>query len=448
MNIEDDTGLPSTTTDASTGSMFADGKDATHRYGVLYQGAWETMADGTCRAVRRHARALRDHGKLNVLLKSFSHTRRVDGRAMPIQAVDHDKDVLDEVDGLHISDIGTMALSIKHMVAMTPDQVRAAIFPRGVVGKDAHDTKRLQQYIAGTTVLYTVWERDRIPEEMASIMSRAGQCWVPCRQNAEMLIKSGVPSDLVRIVPHPFLSSELDASSDRTFSPDHPAFYSIGAWQPRKGFHELIGAYLIGFESRTNATLTLRTDDANWPGYPSVRESLMYWLSDARVKANGWTAENMTGKLVIHLKKMTPDQLHELHRSNNIYVSASHGEAWNLPAFDAKLHGNIMVYVPWGGTTDFASAFDVEVQFAMEKSPPIYNWESQWAGYEISDLASAMVRSVNRLSYTTPEQIWSLDFRFGEKFVGGLMRENLYELSKSIHRGDVTAALFGCDKEV
>ena len=60
---------------------------AEHAHGVLYQGEFETVSDGTAQAVRLHARALADTG-IPVLLRSFSSTVvNADGVAEPVHLV-------------------------------------------------------------------------------------------------------------------------------------------------------------------------------------------------------------------------------------------------------------------------------------------------------------------------------------------------------------------------
>jgi glycosyltransferase involved in cell wall biosynthesis len=380
------------------GDTFSPSSDATHPYGILYQGPWETLADGTCRAVRRHSRSLADTG-VPVLLKSFNHTKVTNGIVQACYG-DYDDQVLEDIGDIHHTSIGKFPLAIKHLVVNTPERLRGVLYPRGILGADPHQTRLWQAGVAQATVLYTVWERTQIPEEIAKIMSGAGQCWVPCHQNRDCLIKSGVPAEKVFVVPHPYLPHELERATKRSaefhrgVTAGEKRFYAIGAWQPRKAFHELIGAFMQRFEPGTGITLRVKTTDVSWPNYPSPRESIMHWLEQSEVRRNGWSAEKLRGNLSVITKTVTDDQIQQMHVENDIYVCCSRGEAWSLPAFDAKLYGNRMVYVPWGGPVEFCDEQnDSPVSIGSEFSavPSSYGWgDATWADFTIDALGEAL----------------------------------------------------------
>jgi glycosyltransferase involved in cell wall biosynthesis len=247
-----------------------------------------------------------------------------------------------------------------------------------------------------------------------------------------------VPADKVFVVPHPYSAEEDRLAQDslgltKVFS---PTFYSIGAWQPRKGMHELLGAFLMAFKPG-EATLRLRVTEYQWKNYPSPRESVKHWLDDAIVKKNGWTITSLQGKVDIFTRNFTPQELHMFHARNRIYVSASHGEAWNLPAFDAKRYGNLVVHVSWGGTKDFCDANDVAIPFKMDPVDPSYGWgECQWAGYQMHDLIAAL-----RTAARNPHGC-VINARFSEATVGHTMLFLLQRLSAAVNTPESQRELF------
>ena len=157
------------------------------------------------------------------------------------------------------------------------------------------------------------------------------------------------------------------------------------------------------------------------------------WLEDARVRERGWTLQNLNGRLEMIEGRLEPDQLLKLHFQNNIYVSSGHGEAWCLPAFDAKCAGNRLIHIPWGGSADFDSPSDVRVPYRLEPAHPSYNWgeDARWAEYNVDDLAEALVRAKPPTSY-----VRSADFedRFSLASVGLLMRQLVMEVARSAPR--------------
>ena len=110
-----------------------------------------------------------------------------------------------------------------------------------------------------------------------------------------------------------------------------------------------------------------------------------------------------------------------LHLENNIYVSASHGEAWGLPAYDAKLAGNRLVYVAWGGVCDFAADEDIAVPCELEPVHGSYRWEhgARWAGYQLSDLVEGLQRARLPESFARPA---GFEEKFSMRAVGEKMR--------------------------
>jgi glycosyltransferase involved in cell wall biosynthesis len=287
--------------------------------------------------------------------------------------------------------------------------------PRGAVPKDPSDMQQqlaLRDKIYGNTIVYSVWERDRIDPAIAKHLARVKQCWVPCQQNAALLVKSGVSEDRVHVVPHPYVEDDsfrVHRKRPPAFFGGKKRFYSIGRWEPRKNFAQLIHAFIEAFEPG-EATLTIKySGNGQWPGYPTVEQKRK-------------VIEDFGYSDCIQLIGGTIDRSHilRLHFENNLYVSASHGEAWALPAFDAKLAGNRLVYVPWGGVCDFASDDDLAVPFALTPADPSYRWEhgAQWASPSLSDLTEALRRAQLPEKYELPARFE----RFGLEAVGQKMR--------------------------
>jgi glycosyltransferase involved in cell wall biosynthesis len=364
---------------------------AAHPYGVLYQGPWETAHDGSCRAVRLHARALASTG-LPVLLKSFNHSVLKDGVAVPVFEVDVDPAVRAEVHGLVDASIAQTLPMIRHLVPRSAESLRQILVPRSVVAEGLEQTQALRSLVMRTNIVFSVWERDVIPAELAQVLSRAAACWVPCVQNATALEASGVPANAISVVPHPFDPiGRLAVEGPRRQATGRKDFLAIGLWQPRKAYHELLGAFLRTFHP-DEATLTIKTTPSQWPGYPTPAESLRGWLEDDRVKGRGWTLDAMKGRVRLILRRISEDEIIDLHLASNIYVSPSHGEAWGLGAYDAKVAGNRLVHVPWGGTADFCDSLDLAIPYHLAPVDESYRWEegTHWAVYDEGALETAL----------------------------------------------------------
>jgi glycosyltransferase involved in cell wall biosynthesis len=407
----------------------APGTAAEFPFGVEYRGPHETIADGTNRAVRLNARALAETG-MPVLLTSFAYST-VDENGVLQNVFDAGlpQEIEAEVGPLRRTNIGAIATRILHMVVHNADHLARVLTPPSFSVLDID----VVEAILSNTIVFSVWERDRIDQSIVSNLNRCGQLWVPCEQNREMLVASGVREWKVKVVPHPF-----DADSDMaklvrrkpTFKPAGGAerrYYSIGHWQPRKGFHELVGAFLCAFTPSDDTSLTIKYGGGEWKDYPSPQQSSAQWLVDSRVRRNGWTRELFDKKVKLIGGRISDNQILKLHFDNNIYVSASHGEAWNLGAFDAKVAGNTLVHVPWGGTSDFDDVGrDAIVPYHMAQVHSSYRWEAgaQWAEYDFEDLVSA-VKDTQSATYARSSKF---DHLFSLKNVGSQIKQNVLDL--------------------
>lgn len=425
--------LPKPGEDNSQKDYFAPGRPTAYPYGVLYQGEWETPFDGSAVAVRKHATALAAAG-IPVLLKSFSNVViNNHGVPEPVPTVGVPPEVKKEIQGLNLTSIGATIPMIKHAVVGDAAHLSRLIM-RGIAGPadDVEIRVGAQQAAYASTILYSVWERDQISQELADHLASIGECWVPCEHNRQLLLSAGV--ERVRVVPHPFDHAEdiCKLTRRRPHLNDIRRFYAIGAWQPRKGFHELVGAFMKAFKPDKGRFLTIKFSGGKWPGYPSPAESLALWMQNPEVLANGWTSKNLGQHLQLLEGRVPRSRIIELHFRNNIYVCSSRGEAWCLPAFDAKLAGNRLVHVPYGGTADFAEDSDIMVPFTMAPVPTSYNWETgaQWADFAVDALADALKRAKPPDEFQFPV---GYDQRFSKRAVGALMKQAIIEFTEKLH---------------
>lgn len=401
------------------GAYFGPSTEAQSRYGVLYQGEYETLGDGTAIAVRRHARALADSG-IPVLLRSFSNVVLRDGMFESAH-LGIPEEVEAEIDDLRKASIGQLVPVIKHAVLTNPEQIRHTIVPHGAIGLggDIMETVKLRKAAVDSTILYSVWERDKLTEEMVHELNRSAQLWVPCVQNADMLISSGVDAGKVHVVPHPYYEDDdILKLVRRRPQTEWRLFYSIGRWEPRKAYSELVEAFLRAFGPEDKVVLTIKYSGGQWEDYPGPEETMQRTLQRADVRAR-WTEEQAWQRVRLTNTHLNRSGIIELHFNNNIYVSCSHGEAWNWGAFEAKLAGNALVYVPWGGAVDYAADTDFLVSPEVQLVPvhASYRWkDARWADVTVEALIAALRRAM-------PPAAYKFDLaRFSSEAVGRQMR--------------------------
>jgi hypothetical protein len=148
------------------------------------------------------------------------------------------------------------------------------------------------------------------------------------------------------------------------------------------------------------------------------------------VRARGWREDNLKPYLGLYGKYWPEEKIHALHLDSNIYVACSHGEAFCLPALDAKLCGNALVHVPWGGTADFADVGDIALPYELESVPERYQyrWEpgAKWASLDFTALVQTLCDIEPPRQYLQNARIAECSF---EK-VGALMRARVEAVLK------------------
>ncbi len=404
-------------------NYFAPGTPADHPYGVMYQGEWETEWDGTAVAVRRHARSLASTG-IPVLLKSFSGlVTNAEGVPQPVFAVGLPPAVEAEVGDLGRTSLGSLSVLLRHLVVKNEASLDMQLMPRHVVHADPTLLLKMRSAVYNSTVTYTVWERHRVALGIARLLDRCAQAWVPCRQNAEALIGSGVRAERVHVVPHPYDPADPICQLIRRKPISERRFYAVGRWEPRKGFHELVGAFLQAFRPGDPVHLTIKSSPGQWRGYPAPEESLAHW---AQVY-DYWDAGRLAEQVQVDLRRYPRSKILKLHYDHNLYVQSSHGEAWGLPAFEAKLAGNRLVHVPFGGSADYAEPSDVAIPWSLGPVHPAYRWEreAEWAEFQVDALAEALHKATAPTEYERPahyERVFGFD-AVGRQMAGLLLAQ-------------------------
>lgn len=425
--------------------VVAPGEAALLPAGIEYQAAWQSASDGFARHARMQALALAAAG-LPVVLRPLGQVKDLLDVESPYidsdfqaaidlvaRAYPEARDLTvprphREVRHLVQNSIARTVLAIRHVILGSPQALESIVAPPGarLAGLE------VERQVYRSTIVYTSWERSTVSQDLVDVLNRLAGVWVPCRMNARVFERAGVKN--VSTFPCPYdpktsLPIRFAEPFGSTRVPDGKRFYSIGKWEPRKNYHALVGAFLTAFKATDRVSLFIKTSPFGpWKDYPSPAESLARWTADPAVLQNGWTEKKVRERVVIADAIVPEHTLMELHRTNNIYVSASHGEAWDLPAFDAKLAGNRLVYAGWGGPEDYAEEEDVCIldEPWLTAVEPEYGWEpdAKWAAVPIGDIGHALRVAAPPRTRRVPARFYG---RYSLAAVGEAMRNALHE---------------------
>lgn len=399
----------------ASGAVF---RPAEHAEGYAYMAPWEDAFSGFPEHCRRNAEALHTIG-VPVHLRSFGRTLFLTETPEIAALRKRLKPMLD-------ASIGGYKALIHQFV---PTEASIAQLTRHRYPLPSNELEKFLR----RKVAYIVLERDRISDVSARTLDRLGQVWVSCERSREALVHSGVNEQRIKVVHMPYrLREPLLELRRRAPKQDVPRFYHIGKWEPRKAQDKLILAFMRAFEP-TRAKLVVKTGKPFYPstpGYPAgAGAAVLDALEDAAVKANGWTADNVQPSIRLALEYMDEAELTRLHSWGDCYLSLSHGEGWDMPAFDAMLAGNRVVYTPSGGPQEFLNPREhVEVPL-LGRMPAhaCYDWPGcKYWDYETDDAVAALRRAARERRTFEPNP--SSYLLFHPESVGQRMLAHLKEL--------------------
>ncbi len=188
-------------------------------------------------------------------------------------------------------------------------------------------------------VLSTVFERDRVSEDVVLCLNAVGQVWVANPHDKAMLERCGVKEGHVHVIPVPYFPDDPHMPlTQLPRVPGVPKFFHVGKWEPRKEHRNIVGAFLLAFEPG-EAELYLKTSlrgpklATDYPQSPQQCTSA--WLADDRVRARGWTLDEFNRNVFVMQRRLSVSRLLQLYRQGDVYVTLSRGEGFDMPALAA-----------------------------------------------------------------------------------------------------------------
>lgn len=184
------------------------------------------------------------------------------------------------------------------------------------------------------------------------------EVWVINRQQAEACKASGI-TRLVRVVPHAtditrFQRNyeplpDLKANLEGNF-----AFYTIGELVRRKNLPALLKAFHLEFAPSEPVSLVIKASLPGGTPEQSAQKVLEVTTEVKRALKLYPSAEHYHREHVI-TQRFSEEAMMRLHATCDCFVSASFGEAWCLPAFDAMAMGKTPIVPNSTGFRDYIS---------------------------------------------------------------------------------------------
>jgi glycosyltransferase involved in cell wall biosynthesis len=200
------------------------------------------------------------------------------------------------------------------------------------------------------------------------------ELWVPTAFARDVLLKSSIPSDSIRIMPDPFdmsIFSPNNCPTDPNVNKPF-VFLSIFKWEKRKGWKELIQAFLEEFpeEIKSNKVqLLIKTSAFHLPPNSTPQS-----LAEERFPS----LRNLRSSVVIRSTRVPEDELVKyFYCQANSVVAPSYGEGWGRVPAEASAMAIPVIYTNFSGMTEFLNdeiAFPIEVQKLVEGDEKGHLW--------------------------------------------------------------------------
>ncbi|EJY54903.1 glycosyl transferase group 1 [Alicyclobacillus hesperidum URH17-3-68] len=190
----------------------------------------------------------------------------------------------------------------------------------------------------------TTFETDRLPKEWVTRLNAFDEIWVPSTFNAGVFRDAGVTAPTY-VIPETIDFHIFDPEGDAWPLPTGGrfVFLSIFDWQVRKGFRELLQAYMEEFTARDNVALVVKTYDLTRHRDP---------VSELTKCMELFQRDDPPPVYVLN-RSLQIHEIAALYRAANAFVLPTHGEGWGRPLFEAMAMGLPTVATDWGGQKDF-----------------------------------------------------------------------------------------------
>lgn len=298
-------------------------------------------------------------------------------------------------------------------------------------------------------IAITAWETDRLTvreykrgsevRTMVLDINDYDEVWVPTTHVKSVLESSGVASP-VFVIPH-VLREEVLAMKPKDPGPlgkNTPVgLYTIGPWNARKNHLDLVRAY---YATRWTIADKVRLQLFS---LPVVRDS-------NAVEAHEWIANDVIRQLkeassmnkldlpalsLMGSPRRFVPHITQSHRQNHVFMTASRGEGFCLPALDAAALGN---YVLGGfpALEDLAAVAPSSVTVMEYRKVPItpmpevsgYEIDHEWWEVPIAEMVSemkAIVSFVQLEGMPVPADVEAVRDAYCPSAVGKLIAERL-----------------------
>ena len=243
---------------------------------------------------------------------------------------------------------------------------------------------------------YTMWETDCYPKNWARAINNCSRFLVGSPALVSSAKKAGIS------VPIDVLESSLDVSlwtkegpklTIAGSKPNTIKYLFIGNWIPRKNYEDLITAFSYAFNDIDDVELVIKTWGSN--NTPEAKGHIENGIRHITSKLS-----NINRPVVSVITDLIPEEkIANLMRGCDVYVSASHGEGFDLPLTQAMACGMLVVANDFLGHCYLDNSNALLYPYTMTpvvgSGAPNYDTYQMWSRPDMGGLINKLRESYN-----------------------------------------------------
>ena len=250
-----------------------------------------------------------------------------------------------------------------------------------VYARDWREAGRWLPRDAAFVVGRYMFEAASLPEAWVHHCNSLDEIWVPSKWQVDAFAQSGVQRHLLAVMPEaldvwhydprdaatsplPLAGTLLDGRPLN--DPLRPfVFLSVFKMEDRKGWRELVKAYMTEFEGtqdpntgRDTVVLLLRTYvHVEGSGFVHSKAKVMDKITRYLSKTIGYHPDSSRPwpRVEVVQEHLPAASMPSLYKAADCFVLPTHGEGWGLPTMEAMAMGLPVITTNWGGSTEFVT---------------------------------------------------------------------------------------------
>jgi glycosyltransferase involved in cell wall biosynthesis len=195
-------------------------------------------------------------------------------------------------------------------------------------------------------IAYALYECfDNLSSGWGQKLNLMDEVWTCSEYSKACLASMGVTKP-IHVVPIPFDTSFFTKSYEKLSSPDldgNYIFYTIADLAKRKNLSTVIKAFHLAFTPNMPVRLLIKSSRYGMSGQ-DVANIITNECNEIKSGLKLYGSNEKYLREILITEHLTDEQLGSVHETGDCFVTASHGEAFCMPLFEAMGFANLCIY--------------------------------------------------------------------------------------------------------